>query len=49
MSAQPQDFEPTEIAIDSTEQQPRTFVEPKLTRHQSLPKITAGFVGTFNP
>ena len=27
----------------------KAFVEPLLVRQASLPKVTAGFVGTFNP
>ncbi len=40
--------------LDITETEPqvaatKTFVEPQLVRHESLPKVTAGFVGTFDP
>ena len=27
----------------------RDFVAPELRRHESLPKVTTGFVGTFVP
>jgi len=27
----------------------KPFVKPKITRHQDLPEVTTGFVGTYNP
>ena len=27
----------------------KPFVKPKLTRHDDLPEVTTGFVGTYNP
>ena len=38
-----------EKAAPSQKQTPKPFVKPMLVRHESLPKVTAGFVGTFQP
>ncbi len=27
----------------------KPFVAPKLTRHETLPEVTTGFIGTFSP
>jgi len=27
----------------------KPFIKPKLTRHDDLPVVTTGFVGTYNP
>lgn len=40
----------TETAdIETREDQRRPFVEPELRSHEALPKVTTGFVGTFQP
>ncbi len=40
----------TETAeIETREEQRRAFVEPELRSHETLPKVTTGFVGTFQP
>ena len=34
---------------ESTNPARRDFVDPQLRRHDSLPRVTTGFVGTFVP
>lgn len=40
---------PTATDANPQAEQRRAFVDPELRRHESLPKVTTGFVGTFVP
>ena len=47
MSSEKMLSETTEMG--TREEQRRPFVEPELRSHETLPKVTTGFVGTFQP